>query len=303
MDEQFDLRDLPDAPVASAPWYFRIGRYLARRNIRGGARLLVEARRLGLLDRLAVYSVGNIQLRVPLWRPCNTWDQSDVNGYESDLIEVLTDTCRAMPGDGVTLVDCGADIGTISALLVARCRRIKRVIAYEPNPAAYAVLVQNLNGLPVRATAHHAALSNFRGKGRLVSSIHDRSAHAMFIEPDNAGDIDVLRIDDLDIEPHRPLVIKIDVEGSEATVVEGALRTIREASAVIVVIEAHPRVTLRIGADPVMIMRALRAVRRDFRFEVDSPPKQRLSLDAPVFAQLPPDRVYNIIATSLGHEG
>lgn len=302
MDDQFDLRDLPDAPVAAAPWYFRVGRYLSRRNIRGGQRLLIEARRLGLLDRIAVYSVGDVKLRVPLWRPCNEWDEHDVKGYEAALIDALCSAIRALPGEDVTLVDCGADIGTVSALLVARCNRVKRIVAFEPNPAAYAVLVQNLDALPIRAGAYHAAVGNFQGKGRLVSSHMDRSAHAMYIEPDDAGDIAVRRVDDLELTPRRPVVLKIDVEGSEAAVVEGAMRTIREASAVVVAFEAHPRVTLRTGSDPVMIMRALRAMRRDFVFEVDAMPQYRLSIDEPVFAQLPPEGVYNVIATSLGHD-
>lgn len=303
MDDQFDLRDLPDAPVTEAPWYFRVGRYLCRRNIRGGARLLIEARRLGLLDRIAVYSVGEVKLRVPLWRPCNEWDEHDVNSYEAALIEALANAIRSLPGEQVTLVDCGADIGTVSALLVSRCKHIKRVAAFEPNAAAYPLLVQNLDALPVHTTAYRAAVGNFQGKGRLVSSPMDRSAHAMYIERDDAGDIEVRRIDDLELPPRQPVVIKIDVEGSEAAVVEGALRTIREASAVIVAFEAHPRVTLRTGSDPVMIMRALRAMRRDFVFEVDAMPQRRLSIDEPVFAQLPPEGVYNVIATSLGHEG
>ena len=42
--------------------------------------MLIEARRLGLLDRIAVYSVGDVKLRVPLWRPCNEWDEHDVKG-------------------------------------------------------------------------------------------------------------------------------------------------------------------------------------------------------------------------------
>src|SRR5688572_26926640 len=58
MDYEFDLRELSNAPVREAPWYFRLGRYLSRHRIRGGDRLVIEVRKRGLLDRLAVYSLG-----------------------------------------------------------------------------------------------------------------------------------------------------------------------------------------------------------------------------------------------------
>jgi hypothetical protein len=68
MDQHDDLRAVVDAPVVEPPWYFRLGRFLSRRNIRGGVRLIEEARKRGLLDRLAVYSLNGVPLRVPRWR-------------------------------------------------------------------------------------------------------------------------------------------------------------------------------------------------------------------------------------------
>jgi FkbM family methyltransferase len=200
----------------------------------------------------------------------------------------------------VTLVDCGADIGTITAHLVSRCPNISSVAAFEPNPVAYQVLVDNLRALPIAAVAHHAAVGNFRGTGSLVSPQADPSAHAMFIERDPEGSIDVRRIDDLELPAGQSCVIKIDVEGTEAAVVEGALRTLRAARAAVVAFEAHPRVSRRTGEDPVTVMRALQATRPDFTFAVDTRPVRALSADRPLFEQLPADRVYNVIASSRG---
>jgi FkbM family methyltransferase len=296
MDEHLDQRAIPDAPLAQAPWYFRFARFLERRSIRGGARLLREARKRGLLDRLAVYSLGQIQLRVPLWRPCNAWTEDDVREYEARLMDAIAQTIHGW--SDVTLVDCGADIGTISAHLVSRCPNISTVVAFEPNAAAYHVLAENLRNMNLRANARHAAVGSFNGQGKLVQSPLDPSAHAMFIEPAMDGDIAVQRIDDLDLPAGSSVLIKIDVEGSEAAVVEGALRTIRDAGAVVVAFEAHPRVTRRTGEDPVRVMRALRSVRPDMTFVVDTVPIQPLGDDRPLFEQLPPDRVYNVIASS-----
>jgi FkbM family methyltransferase len=297
MDESFDLKALPDAKVAAVPWYFRLGHYLAKRGIPTGRRLLHEARRRGLLDQLAVYPVGHIQLRVPLWRPCNEWDADDVLAYEAPFIASFAAAISRLPPK-VTLIDCGADIGTVSAQLVGRCRNITRVIAFEPNPAAFDVLRANLDALPVRAHARYAAVGSDPGRCQLVRDTYDPSAHAMFVVPQEAGPIEIEQIDALELPPDTPIAIKIDVEGSEAAVAAGALMTIRRASAVAVAFEAVPRVTRRTGEDPIQILRALRATRADFTFSIDQAPQLRPSLDVPLFEQLPPDRVYNVVACS-----
>lgn len=298
MDEDFDQKELTAAPIGDVPWYFRILRFMSKRKIRGGDRLLALARRRGLLDQLVVYTLGDIiQLRVPLWRPCNEWLEEDVLEYEATFMRVLSSSICQLAGD-VTLIDCGADIGTVSAHLVARCRNIKKVIAYEPNRAAYHVLAQNLRAMPVFTEARHAGASNFCGRGKLVRAPQDPSAHAMYIAADPEGTVEVQRVDDLAIRNGGSCVIKIDVEGSEAAVVEGAAETIRRAGEVLVAFEGHPRVAQRLGRDPVEVMHALLAIRSDFVFDVDTTPARSVSPDRPLFAQVPPTRVYNVIARS-----
>jgi FkbM family methyltransferase len=298
MDEDFDLKELADAPVAEVPWYFRLGRYLSKHKIRGGDRLIAEARRRGQLDQLAIYSLGDVELRVPLWRPCNQWLAEDVLSYEEAFMRVLSSHVCQLAGD-VTLIDCGADIGTVSAHLVSRCRNIKRVVAFEPNIAAFRVLEQNLRGMHIETEARHAAVGNFCGRGKLVRAPQDPSAHAMYVAPCDDGAIRVQRVDDVAIDPGSSCVIKIDVEGTEAAVVEGASRTIRETGNLLVAFEAHPRVAQRLGRDPVEVMHALLDIRRDFTFDVDTTPARALSPDRPIFEQLPGTRVYNIVARSV----
>jgi FkbM family methyltransferase len=295
MDDDFDLKELTSAPVGGVPWYFRLGRFLSKHKIRGGDRLLATARRAGLLDKVVVYSLGDIELRVPLWRPCNEWLEADVRDYEAAFMRVLGNSVCQLSGE-VTLIDCGADIGTVSAHLVARCRNIKRVVAFEPNRAAFRVLEQNLRAMPITTEPRNAAVGNFCGRGRLVRSPLDPSAHAMYIAAAADGPIVVERVDDLGVGGS--CVIKIDVEGTEAAVVEGAAETIRRAGEVLVAFEAHPRVAKRLGRDPVEVMHALLAIRSDFTFDVDTTPARSVTADRPLFAQLPPTRVYNVIARS-----
>jgi len=292
-----DLRELANAPVEDVPWYFRLGRYLSKRKIRGGDRLLAEARRRGMLDQLAIYRVGDVKLRVPLWRPCNQWLEDDVRDYERAFIRILGETTCQLRAP-VTFIDCGADIGTVSAHAVARCKNIERVVAFEPNTAAFWVLAENLRTMHMQAEAHNAAVGAFNGRGRLVRAAQDPSAHAMYIAPADDGAIRVVRIDDLGVAAHSAVVIKIDVEGTEASVVAGAERTIRDAAEVVVAFEAHPRVAVRLGRDPIEVMQTLLSVRADFTFVVDTVPARDLDPHRRIFDQLPPTRVYNVIARS-----
>ncbi len=297
MDEDFDLRELTDAKIAEVPWYFRLGRYLSKRRIRGGDRLLAEARRRGMLDQLAIYSLGDVEFRVPLWRPCNEWLEDDVRDYEAAFMRELAAAVCRMSGE-VTLIDCGADIGTVSAHLVARCKNVKRIFAFEPNAAAFSVLRRNLSAMSLETDARNMAVGDFCGRGRLMRASQDRSAHAMYIVPDPAGGIGVQRVDDLGVRDTGSCVIKIDVEGTEASVVAGAAETIRRAREVIVAFEAHPKVANRLGRDPIEVIAALTQIRAGFTFDVDTRPSMALSPHARVFDQLPPTRVYNIIASA-----
>ncbi len=297
MDEEYDQREIADACLGKVPWYFRVGRYLSRRKLRGGERIIAEARRRGLLDRIAVYQLSDeVTLRVPLWRPCNQWDEQDVRLYESAFVRALSDAVRPLAGP-VTLIDCGADIGTVAAHLVARCKNIESVIAFEPNAAAHRLLAANLAAWGLAGEARHAAVGNTSGRGRLVTPDDDPSAHAMYVVPAHDGPIPVEPIDDLQITTPAS-VIKIDVEGSEESVILGATQTIKRAHQVVVAFEAHYRVCRRTGVEPASIMRALLEI-RDFTFEVDTTPVTALSPHVSLFDQLPPTRVYNVIARSV----
>jgi FkbM family methyltransferase len=296
---EMDFREVTRTRIESQPpWYFRLARALARRHIRGGTRLLEEARRRGLLDMLVEYPLADdVRLRVPIWRPCNSWDHDDVLGYEAAFLRLFTG-CVGSLGRYTTLVDCGADIGTVSAHVRARCSNVSRIVAYEPNPSAHRILKANLDALPIPADARNAAVSNFSGRGRLASPPSDQSAHAMFLVPSRGGDIVVERVDQLRIPPDRPLALKIDVEGGELLVVDGAADTIAAAARVAIAFEAHPTVSQRTGQDPMCVMRRLRELRRDLVFLIDTVPARTIDSDRPVFEQVEPNRVYNIVAVS-----
>lgn len=237
---------------------------MERRRVRGGSRLIQLADSLGLLDRVVSYPLGaGVRLQVPLFRADNRWDLDDVRHYERALVSQLARVVAELPGPpAARLLDCGADIGLFTLLLLSRGLTLGAVEAFEPNPAAYPYLARNLEQLRIPARAHRVAISNFAGRGRLAASPTDSSDHARFLEHDEeSGTIPVMRIDDLGLPAGEKLVIKIDVEGGELAALEGARATIERAASFAVTLEAHRDAVARTGIDPGEFVRLLAAIR------------------------------------------
>lgn len=169
--------------------------------------------------------------------------------YESALVDSIVATIASWPGPA-TLIDCGADIGVFSALVVARAPQVKRVVAFEPNAAAFSMLSANIQRWPVAGDARQAAVSDFAGRGELRSPACDASDHARYLAPAEQGSVRVERIDDLEcLGDLGNLILKLDVEGGELAAFRGALATLRAAARFVVSIEAHPAVVGRTGID------------------------------------------------------
>src|SRR5208337_3965459 len=102
--------------VSGAPLGLRVARILSRSHVRGAGALTRLLGRLGRLDKIAQYELGTAKFGVPLGRI--PWDFSDLTNYEAKLVASF---CRAAASlQNATLFDCGADIGTFSALVCSR---------------------------------------------------------------------------------------------------------------------------------------------------------------------------------------
>jgi FkbM family methyltransferase len=206
--------------MAPPPLAFRVARAMIRRRTPGGWRLLKALERTGLLNRTATYELGGgVSFDAPLWRSVNQWDLPDLLAYDPPLIDDLAAAAAALPRPLVFL-DCGADIGAVTALLAARAR-LDRIEAFEPNAEAFPFLRANLARLP-GARAHRAAVADFAGGGELRSPPHDATDHARYVAPTEPGDFPVLTIDSLRLPPGGGLLLKVDVEGGELAALRGA---------------------------------------------------------------------------------
>ncbi len=290
-------------PRNQAPLLYKLALYLNRKRIRGSWRLFGIVKGLGMLDRPVNFKLNDsMSILVPIKRI--PWDEFDLAHYESTLMEALGRHIASLPAP-VTLIDGGADIGLFSLKTLMVCPAIQRIIAFEPNPEGFVFLQENLGRLPFSAEAVPKALSDFEGSGKLElpsAEIEQLSEFpldhaACFLVPATQGPIPVTTVDSLGLSPGGNLVLKLDVEGGELAALRGSARTVRSAARVVIVLEAHPLVAKRIGADPVECLRLL-ASWRPFSFVAGETGTQ-VDITRPFFEQLPPTRVYNLICCGI----
>ncbi len=124
-----------------------------------------------------------------------------------------------------TAVDVGAHIGNHTLWLAAICGL--RVMAFEPHPQSLANMTHNLainEDLGMNVTVSPMALGNREGRARLTGGYWiefdpSRSDSGTLV-PDAAGDVLVVRFDDW-FTVDDLVVVKVDVEGTEADVLAG----------------------------------------------------------------------------------
>ena len=139
-----------------------------------------------------------------------------------------------------SFVDVGANHGVFS-LAFSTARPGAKVLAIDPSPVAFEILNHNkkLNDLTSLQT-RNVACGNQRGEIRMVWNWH----HLEAIRDENSASKDAISVpmiplDDLCLEHDLlPELLKIDVEGFELPVLEGATRVLRGAK--LLFLEIHP---------------------------------------------------------------
>ncbi len=138
--------------------------------------------------------------------------------------------CERIADEEKAFVDIGASVGEYAIQLA---KFFKHVYAFEPNPPVYRCLSENIriNGLS-NVTAYNLALSNYVGHSKLHDcGVGSRLEEVGEIEGTSYVDVKVDTLDRIVFEKRDedcPIgLIKIDTEGAELFVLEGAMKTIR----------------------------------------------------------------------------
>lgn len=143
-------------------------------------------------------------------------------GYEKDELEALFAWVDAVrPGffaEG-SAIDVGANVGNHA---VRFARRFKEVTAFEPVAETFSLLAHNAR-LARNLRCHRVAISDAEGTAQLRVDSANRGA-SRIVTPGGSGleTVVMRRLDSFADECRDVRLIKIDVEGHEAGVIEGA---------------------------------------------------------------------------------
>ena len=173
--------------------------------------------------------------------------------YEPQIVQVIQYFVRA----GFAYVDIGANNGLhVVAAGLARTASQQPIIAFEPETTAFNMLRRNvdLNGL-ANASLYHQAVGAEYGHLRLNVSTTQNQGNHSFIPRDGTkpGDqVEVVMLDQVMNEQHSGLneriFIKLDVEGFEPSVIQGARDWLTRLTDVALICEISPDLLAQIGS-------------------------------------------------------
>lgn len=142
---------------------------------------------------------------------------------------------------GMVVLDIGAHIGYYTVKLGSKIGASGRLHSFEPNPEVNSVCLENIkiNGLFSHATLHKYALGNSNDKVMLTRSDSNMASANLVGEqnPDYSVCVEVKRLDDV-LPVDRPVdLIKLDAEGYEKYILDGAASTLSRSPSCAIMIE------------------------------------------------------------------
>jgi FkbM family methyltransferase len=166
-------------------------------------------------------------------------------GIGQIYLDSIYSICKEFdPTDNSVVIDVGAFVGTFSLKTSVKNKTVK-VIAIEPSERNFALLEKNVrinclrNILPVKY-----AVSDFDGESILYISTKDPSLDS--IERKVSKDsvlVPVYKLDtlvnELDVDPNKVSIIKIDAEGSEMKILKGAKQLLRSGNTKFIIAAEH----------------------------------------------------------------
>jgi FkbM family methyltransferase len=213
-------------------------------------RLLLAARTWLFAGRGEPYRTGGTTLRfVPGTRPVRLHyrtSENAVNRYDALQLAWMQDNLA----QGDFAVDIGANCGQCAIVMAQRCGAGGRVIAFEPNPYAQDVLKRNfdLNPSVKRAIIEAFACSD-TARGEIALYHNGNAANSALVPLSDGTRADAepecFRVPVTTLDCYlaerglpEPCLVKIDTEGAEIRVLQGAQKVLAGNAAILC--ELHP---------------------------------------------------------------
>jgi FkbM family methyltransferase len=166
----------------------------------------------------------------------------------------VTETLHRLIDPGELVADVGANVGYMSSVAAVRTGPGGRVLAFEPHPQVFELLERNVAGWRKRdgvgdVVLNRMALSDHAGEGTLIAlqgfELNMGSASLEYgelvqgqTEGTKSFSVPLERLDDV-AAGERIGVMKIDVEGHEASMLSGARGLLAEQAIRDIVFEDH----------------------------------------------------------------
>jgi len=176
------------------------------------------------------------------------WSRYFESDYEKENVAFLKEYCKIND----VVIDVGAHLGLISVSAAMLTGRGGKIYAFEPTPATFNILKQvvSLNGFGETIICIQNAVSNKAGETEFFINPQEGSNANSLVEEARPGrhtvKINVTSIDEFVKENSLTHlgILKIDAEGSELQVLEGALETLKLLRPRII-LAIHPALILK----------------------------------------------------------
>jgi FkbM family methyltransferase len=249
------------------PFARRASAFLVK-TLGSGRLVLVDVQGIRLYVKVDGSGIANALVTLGVW----------------ERIETASFTSLLKPG--MTVLDIGANIGYYALIAARLVGPTGRVYAFEPDPRNCDLIKKSsqANGY-TNLVCFQAAVSKVTGRAGLYLD-SESWAHSMsagnITHPAGSLEVDTVRLDDLfarGLLGETVDLMKIDVQGAEALVCEGAAGLLRRARPTLLM-ELEPKSLRNMGADPRRWLNSLHEYGYAIRIlDDDTGPCQLMSTD------------------------